>query len=263
MKNDKKPIGQIYYDVINEDEYNVYRISKYDDDGNPVYINIEDEELTPLTSLPEDAIELIPISTVKFITAAGLYYFVFEYESIGDESKKETTLYPCWSIQAPIDSKKETKFVKDLVGKTFALYIPDNQKYLRMIGIENDNISYNLISLFHSDTGIYETKRKNLILDEDATMGLIKDVSEYIYSDIVRYGIFEYEFSIDLSKISQDYIIIQNTDKTYIMTYSSVPKRLDPVVDKDAPALKGITTFMNKLRLKAAKESLSKDELVI
>ena len=240
-KNERKLTGTYFYDAISEDEYKLYRHIGFNVHGEPVYEDIENANET-LIGIPESSIELVPIMTLSIEKIMDEYYFIFRHDD-----GTVVRAYNMWSIQKPVDIKEELKAMEEIENCAFSLYINDNVDSIMYLGIRNKNIAYNIISLFHIETGIYETKHSNLITDKYEAEHFIDDLEKELDVEITGYKIFRYDFSINLSKIAQDYMIVCNDDKFYLLTYMSKPRELDPENNEDDKVLQEVKDFMNDL----------------
>lgn len=250
MKNENKqqptPIGTYYYVIITDEEYDLYRLIGYNQSNKPIYVKIGD--WTKLyREIPKDAVELIPIVKVKIIDVGGSdYYFVMEYD------KQHAYAYNVYSIKRSMDINKEMKNLNEIKNKEYAIYINDTLASLKLLGI-NGVIIDNLLSLFHIETGIYDTwrtivatddKNDKNIEDQESTKEFIMELEDEFAFEIIGYKIFKYDLSVDLSKIVQDYkIICDKHNRFFIITYTA--KAID--LKEEDETLHDISDFMDRL----------------
>lgn len=239
--DNKKLVGTYWYNKINDDEYELYRHIDYAYGDKPVYENVETHEVS--LGIPETCIELVPIMTLAIDKIMGDYYFVLRHDN-----GKLVRAYNAWSIKRPIHIKKEIKAIEDKDNYVFALYVNDDVTTLKRLGISNDVVAYNILSLFHIETGIVETQHCNLITDKYEAEQFIEEFEKQFDIELLGYKLFEYDFSINLSKIVQDYqVIVDKDDHFYLITYTSKSREIDPDNNEDDKNLKGIADFMDDL----------------
>lgn len=240
-RTEKKLVGTYFYNVLSDEEYELYRLVGYIYGDKPVYINMETKEV--VTSIPKTSIELVPIMTLTIECVMGDYYFVLKHDD-----GSVVRAYNAWSIKRPIKIKSEIACIERNKNSVFALYVNDTEETLKYLGIINSVVAYNIISLFHIETGIFETQRRNLTTDKYEAGEFVEEVEKQFDIEITGYKIFEYDFSINLGKIVQDYLVIIDKDaKFYLMTYMSKARELDPENNEDDKALQDISDFMDSL----------------
>ena len=235
--------GLIWYIPHSSTEYTALRVIDFFK-SKPVFIDIEDENKKHIYTIPDEASELIPLCEVEIKCYCGDYFFIMNF--IGNENK-EALAYNVWSIRRPINYKKEIKFLNRNRDRKFAIYLNDTEETLRTIGISDPNIAFNLISLFKAEIGIYETEVTGFMDDPIIREDLTEKIAEYLDIDLKGYKIFVYDYSIDFSQISMEYIPIQNEEGTYIMCYVSGERILDVENNEDDRQLQGISNFMDNL----------------
>ncbi len=236
-KEKKKLIGTYWYNKLNDEEYELYRHIDYIYGDKPVYENVETHKIT--LSIPETCIELVPIMTLSIDKVMGEYYFVYRYDD-----GKLVRAYNAWSIKRSIHIKNEIKAIENRENYVFALYVNDDFDTLKKLGISNDVVLYNILSLFHIETGIVETQHCNLITDKYEAEQFIEEFENQFDIELIGYKLFEYDFSVNLSKIAQEYqVIIDKDNHFYIITYTSKSREIDP----DDKASKEISDFMDSL----------------
>lgn len=239
--DNKKLVGTYWYNKISDDEYELYRHIDYVYGDKPVYENVETHEVS--LGIPETCIELVPIMTLAIDKVMGDYYFVLRHDN-----GKLVRAYNAWSIKRPINIKKEIKAIESKENYVFALYVNDDVTTLKRLGISNDVVVYNILSLFHIETGIVETQHCNLITDKYEAEQFIEEFERQFDIELLGYKLFEYDFSINLSKIVQDYqVIVDKDDHFYLITYTSKSREIDPDNNEDDKNLKGIADFMDEL----------------
>ena len=239
--DNKKLVGTYWYNKISDDEYELYRHIDYVYGDKPVYENVETHEVS--LGIPETCIELVPIMTLAIDKVMGDYYFVLRHDN-----GKVVRAYNAWSIKRPIHIKKEIKAIEAKDNYVFALYVNDDVNTLKRLGISNDVVAYNILSLFHIETGIVETQHCNLITDKYEAEQFIEEFERQFDIELLGYKLFDYDFSINLSKIVQDYqVIVDKDDHFYLITYTSKSRDLDPDNNEDDKNLKGIADFMDEL----------------
>lgn len=239
--DNKKLVGTYWYNKISDDEYELYRHIDYVYGDKPVYENVETHEVS--LGIPETCIELVPIMTLAIDKVMGDYYFVLRHDN-----GKLVRAYNAWSIKRPIHIKKEIKAIEAKENYVFALYVNDDVTTLKRLGISNDVVVYNILSLFHIETGIVETQHCNLITDKYEAEQFIEEFERQFDIELLGYKLFEYDFSINLSKIVQDYqVIVDKDDHFYLITYTSKSREIDPDNNEDDKNLKGIADFMDDL----------------
>ena len=239
--DNKKLVGTYWYNKISDDEYELYRHIDYVYGDKPVYENIETHEVS--LGIPETCIELVPIMTLAIDKVMGDYYFVLRHDN-----GKVVRAYNAWSIKRPIHIKKEIKAIEAKDNYVFALYVNDDVTTLKRLGISNDVVAYNILSLFHIETGIVETQHCNLITDKYEAEQFIEEFERQFDIELLGYKLFDYDFSINLSKIVQEYqVIVDKDDHFYLITYTSKSREIDPDNNEDDKALKGIADFMDEL----------------
>lgn len=238
---DKKLIGTYWYNKLSDDEYELYRHIDYIYGDQPVYENVETHKIT--LGIPETSIELVPIMTLAIDYVMGEHYFVFRHDD-----GKLVRAYNAWSIKRPINIRKEIKAIENRKNYVFALYVNDDAKSLKRLGINNDVISYNILSLFHIETGIVETQHSNLITDKYEGEQFIEEFEKQFDIELLGYKLFDYDFSINLSKIVQEYqVIVDKDNHFYLITYTSKSREIDPENNEDDKNLKEISDFMDDL----------------
>ena len=236
-KEKKKLIGTYWYNKLNDEEYELYRHIDYIYGDKPVYENVETHKIT--LSIPETCIELVPIMTLSIDKVMGEYYFVYRHDD-----GKLVRAYNAWSIKRSIHIKNEIKAIENRENYVFALYVNDDFDTLKRLGISNDVVLYNILSLFHIETGIVETQHCNLITDKYEAEQFIEEFENQFDIELIGYKLFEYDFSVNLSKIAQEYqVIIDKDNHFYIITYTSKSREIDP----DDKASKEIADFMDSL----------------
>lgn len=239
--DNKKLVGTYWYNKISDDEYELYRHIDYIYGDKPVYENVETHEVS--LGIPETCIELVPIMTLAIDRVMGDYYFVLRHDN-----GKVVRAYNAWSIKRPIHIKKEIKAIEAKDNYVFALYVNDDVNTLKRLGISNDVVAYNILSLFHIETGIVETQHCNLITDKYEAEQFIEEFERQFDIELLGYKLFDYDFSINLSKIVQDYqVIVDKDNHFYLITYTSKSRELDPDNNEDDKNLKGIADFMDEL----------------
>lgn len=239
--DNKKLVGTYWYNKISDDEYELYRHIDYVYGDKPVYENVETHEVS--LGIPETCIELVPIMTLAIDKVMGDYYFVLRHDN-----GKVVRAYNAWSIKRPIHIKKEIKAIEAKDNYVFALYVNDDVTTLKRLGISNDVVAYNILSLFHIETGIVETQHCNLITDKYEAEQFIEEFERQFDIELLGYKLFDYDFSINLSKIVQEYqVIVDKDDHFYLITYTSKSRDLDPDNNEDDKNLKGIADFMDEL----------------
>lgn len=239
--DNKKLVGTYWYNKVSDDEYELYRHIDYVYGDKPVYENVETHEVS--LGIPETCIELVPIMTLAIDKVMGDYYFVLRHDN-----GKLVRAYNAWSIKRPIHIKKEIKAIEAKENYVFALYVNDDVTTLKRLGISNDVVAYNILSLFHIETGIVETQHCNLITDKYEAEQFIEEFERQFDIELLGYKLFEYDFSINLSKIVQDYqVIVDKDDHFYLITYTSKSREIDPDNNEDDKNLKGIADFMDDL----------------
>lgn len=239
--DNKKLVGTYWYNKISDDEYELYRHIDYVYGDKPVYENVETHEVS--LGIPETCIELVPIMTLAIDKVMGDYYFVLRHDN-----GKVVRAYNAWSIKRPIHIKKEIKAIEAKDNYVFALYVNDDVTTLKRLGISNDVVAYNILSLFHIETGIVETQHCNLITDKYEAEQFIEEFERQFDIELLGYKLFDYDFSINLSKIVQDYqVIVDKDNHFYLITYTSKSRELDPDNNEDDKNLKGIADFMDEL----------------
>lgn len=239
--DNKKLVGTYWYNKISDDEYELYRHIDYVYGDKPVYENVETHEVS--LGIPETCIELVPIMTLAIDKVMGDYYFVLRHDN-----GKVVRAYNAWSIKRPIHIKKEIKAIEAKDNYVFALYVNDDVTTLKRLGISNDVVAYNILSLFHIETGIVETQHCNLITDKYEAEQFIEEFERQFDIELLGYKLFEYDFSINLSKIVQEYqVIVDKDDHFYLITYTSKSREIDPDNNEDDKTLKGIADFMDDL----------------
>lgn len=238
---DKKLIGTYWYNKLSDDEYELYRHIDYIYGDQPVYENVETHKIT--LGIPETSIELVPIMTLAIDYVMGEYYFVFRHDD-----GKLVRAYNAWSIKRPMNIRKEIKAIENRKNYVFALYVNDDAKSLKRLGINNDVVSYNILSLFHIETGIVETQHCNLITDKYEAEQFIEEFEKQFDIELLGYKLFDYDFSINLSKIVQEYqVIVDQDNHFYLITYTSKSREIDPENNEDDKNLKEISDFMDGL----------------
>lgn len=236
-KEKKKLVGTYWYNKLNDEEYELYRHIDYIYGDKPVYENVETHKIT--LSIPETCIELVPIMTLSIDKVMGEYYFVYRHDD-----GKLVRAYNAWSIKRSIHIKNEIKAIENRENYVFALYVNDDFDTLKKLGISNDVVLYNILSLFHIETGIVETQHCNLITDKYEAEQFIEEFENQFDIELIGYKLFEYDFSVNLSKIAQEYqVIIDKDNHFYIITYTSKSREIDP----DDKASKEIADFMDSL----------------
>lgn len=236
-KEKKKLVGTYWYNKLNDEEYELYRHIDYIYGDKPVYENVETHKIT--LSIPETCIELVPIMTLSIDKVMGEYYFVYRHDD-----GKLVRAYNAWSIKRSIHIKNEIKAIENREDYVFALYVNDDFDSLKKLGISNDVVLYNILSLFHIETGIVETQHCNLITDKYEAEQFIEEFENQFDIELIGYKLFEYDFSVNLSKIAQEYqVIIDKDNHFYIITYTSKSREIDP----DDKASKEISDFMDNL----------------
>lgn len=239
--DNKKLVGTYWYNKISDDEYELYRHIDYEYGDKPVYENVETHEVS--LGIPETCIELVPIMTLAIDKVMGDYYFVLRHDN-----GKLVRAYNAWSIKRPIHIKKEIKAIEAKDNYVFALYVNDDVTTLKRLGISNDVVAYNILSLFHIETGIVETQHCNLITDKYEAEQFIEEFERQFDIELLGYKLFDYDFSINLSKIVQEYqVIVDKDDHFYLITYTSKSREIDPDNNEDDKTLKGIADFMDDL----------------
>ena len=239
--DNKKLVGTYWYNKMSDDEYELYRHIDYVYGDKPVYENVETHEIS--LGIPETCIELVPIMTLAIDKVMGDYYFVLRHDN-----GKVVRAYNAWSIKRPIRIKKEIKAIEAKDNYVFALYVNDDVTTLKRLGISNDVVAYNILSLFHIETGIVETQHCNLITDKYEAEQFIEEFERQFDIELLGYKLFDYDFSINLSKIVQDYqVIVDKDDHFYLITYTSKSREIDPDNNEDDKNLKGIADFMDEL----------------
>lgn len=239
--DNKKLVGTYWYNKISDDEYELYRHIDYVYGDKPVYENVETHEVS--LGIPETCIELVPIMTLAIDKVMGDYYFVLRHDN-----GKVVRAYNAWSIKRPIHIKKEIKSIEAKDNYVFALYVNDDVTTLKRLGISNDVVAYNILSLFHIETGIVETQHCNLITDKYEAEQFIEEFERQFDIELLGYKLFDYDFSINLSKIVQEYqVIVDKDDHFYLITYTSKSREIDPENNEDDKTLKGIADFMDDL----------------
>lgn len=239
--DNKKLVGTYWYNKISDDEYELYRHIDYVYGDKPVYENVETHEVS--LGIPETCIELVPIMTLAIDKVMGDYYFVLRHDN-----GKVVRAYNAWSIKRPIHIKKEIKAIEAKENYVFALYVNDDVTTLKRLGISNDVVAYNILSLFHIETGIVETQHCNLITDKYEAEQFIEEFERQFDIELLGYKLFDYDFSINLSKIVQEYqVIVDKDDHFYLITYTSKSREIDPDNNEDDKTLKGIADFMDDL----------------
>ena len=239
--DNKKLVGTYWYNKISDDEYELYRHIDYVYGDKPVYENVETHEVS--LGIPETCIELVPIMTLAIDKVMGDYYFVLRHDN-----GKVVRAYNAWSIKRPIHIKKEIKAIEAKDNYVFALYVNDDVTTLKRLGISNDVVAYNILSLFHIETGIVETQHCNLITDKYEAEQFIEEFEKQFDIELLGYKLFEYDFSINLSKIVQEYqVIVDKDDHFYLITYTSKSREIDPDNNEDDKNLKEISDFMDDL----------------
>lgn len=239
--DNKKLVGTYWYNKISDDEYELYRHIDYVYGDKPVYENVETHEVS--LGIPETCIELVPIMTLAIDKVMGDYYFVLRHDN-----GKIVRAYNAWSIKRPIHIKKEIKAIEAKDNYVFALYVNDDVTTLKRLGISNDVVAYNILSLFHIETGIVETQHCNLITDKYEAEQFIEEFERQFDIELLGYKLFDYDFSINLSKIVQEYqVIVDKDDHFYLITYTSKSREIDPENNEDDKILKGIADFMDDL----------------
>lgn len=237
MSKEKKLVGTYWYNKLNDEEYELYRHIDYIYGDKPVYENVETHKIT--LSIPETCIELVPIMTLSIDKVMGEYYFVYRHDD-----GKLVRAYNAWSIKRSIHIKNEIKAIENRENYVFALYVNDDFDTLKKLGISNDVVLYNILSLFHIETGIVETQHCNLITDKYEAEQFIEEFENQFDIELIGYKLFEYDFSVNLSKIAQEYqVIIDKDNHFYIITYTSKSREIDP----DDKASKEISDFMDSL----------------
>ena len=238
--DNKRLVGTYWYNKISDDEYEIYRHIDYLY-GKPVYENVETHDNT--TGIPETSIELVPIITLAIDKVMGDYYFILRHDD-----GKIVRAYNAWSIKRPIHIKKEIKAIEHKENYVFALYVNDDVTTLKRLGIDNDVVIYNILSLFRIETGIVETQHSNLLTDKYEAEQFIEEFEKQFDIELLGYKLFEYDFSINLSKIVQEYqVIVDKDDHFYLITYTSKSKEIDPDNNEDDKNLKEISDFMDDL----------------
>lgn len=236
-KEKKKLVGTYWYNKLNDEEYELYRHIDYIYGDKPVYENVETHKIT--LSIPETCIELVPIMTLSIDKVMGEYYFVYRHDD-----GKLVRAYNAWSIKRSIHIKNEIKAIENREDYVFALYVNDDFESLKKLGISNDVVLYNILSLFHIETGIVETQHCNLITDKYEAEQFIEEFENQFDIELIGYKLFEYDFSVNLAKIAQEYqVIIDKDNHFYIITYTSKSREIDP----DDKASKEISDFMDNL----------------
>lgn len=237
MSKEKKLVGTYWYNKLNDEEYELYRHIDYIYSDKPVYENVETHKIT--LSIPETSIELVPIMTLSIDKVMGEYYFVYRHDD-----GKLVRAYNAWSIKRSIHIKNEIKAIENRENYVFALYVNDDSDTLKRLGISNDVVLYNILALFHIETGIVETQHSNLITDKYEAEQFIEEFENQFDIELIGYKLFEYDFSVNLSKIAQEYqVIIDKDNHFYIITYTSKSREIDP----DDKASKEISDFMDSL----------------
>ena len=238
--DNKRLVGTYWYNKISDDEYEIYRHIDYLY-GKPVYENVETHDNT--TGIPETSIELVPIITLAIDKVMGDYYFILRHDD-----GKIVRAYNAWSIKRPIHIKKEIKAIEHKENYVFALYVNDDVTTLKRLGIDNDVVIYNILSLFRIETGIVETQHSNLLTDKYEAEQFIEEFEKQFDIELLGYKLFEYDFSINLSKIVQEYqVIVDKDDHFYLITYTSKSREIDPDNNEDDKNLKEISDFMDDL----------------
>ena len=238
--DNKRLVGTYWYNKISDDEYELYRHIDYLY-GKPVYENVETHDIT--AGIPETSVELVPIMTLAIDKVMGDYYFVLRHDD-----GKIVRAYNAWSIKRPIHIKKEIKAIEHKENYVFALYVNDDVNSLKRLGINNDVVAYNILALFRLETGIVETQHSNLITDKYEGEQFIEEFERQFDIELLGYKLFEYDFSINLSKIVQEYqVIVDKDDHFYLITYTSKNREIDPVNNEDDKNLKEISDFMDDL----------------
>ena len=238
--DNKRLVGTYWYNKISDDEYELYRHIDYLY-GKPVYENVETHDNT--TGIPETSIELVPIMTLAIDKVMGDYYFILRHDD-----GKIVRAYNAWSIKRPIHIKKEIKAIEHKENYVFALYVNDDVTTLKRLGIDNDVVIYNILSLFRIETGIVETQHSNLLTDKYEAEQFIEEFEKQFDIELLGYKLFEYDFSINLSKIVQEYqVIVDKDDHFYLITYTSKSREIDPDNNEDDKNLKEISDFMDDL----------------
>ena len=236
-KEKKKLVGTYWYNKLNDEEYELYRHIDYIYGDKPVYENVETHKIT--LSIPETCIELVPIMTLSIDKVMGEYYFVYRHDD-----GKLVRAYNAWSIKRSIHIKNEIKAIENRENYVFALYVNDDFDHLNTHIISNDDVLYNIFTLFHIKTGIVETHHSNLITDKYEAEQFIEEFENQFDIELIGYKLFEYDFSVNLSKIAQEYqVIIDKDNHFYIITYTSKSREIDP----DDKASKEIADFMDSL----------------
>lgn len=239
--DNKKLVGTYWYNKISDDEYELYRHIDYVYGDKPVYENVETHEVS--LGIPETCIELVPIMTLAIDKVMGDYYFVLRHDN-----GKLVRAYNAWSIKRPIHIKKEIKAIEAKENYVFALYVNDDVTTLKRLGISNDVVAYNILSLFHIETGIVETQHSNLLTDKYEAEQFIEEFERQFDIELLGYKLFKYDFSINLSKIVQDYqVIVDKDNHFYLITFTSKSREIDPDNNEDDKNLKGIADFMDDL----------------
>ena len=238
--DNKRLVGTYWYNKISDDEYELYRHIDYLY-GKPVYENVETHDF--ISGIPETSIELVPIMTLAIDKVMGDYYFVLRHDD-----GKIVRAYNAWSIKRPIHIKKEIKAIAHKENYVFALYVNDDVTTLKRLGIDNDVVIYNILSLFRIETGIVETQHSNLLTDKYEAEQFIEEFEKQFDIELLGYKLFEYDFSINLSKIVQEYqVVVDKDDHFYLITYTSKSREIDPEHNEDDKNLKEISDFMDDL----------------
>lgn len=238
--DNKRLVGTYWYNKISDDEYELYRHIDYLY-GKPVYENVETHDFT--SGIPETSIELVPIMTLAIDKVMGDYYFILRHDD-----GKIVRAYNAWSIKRPIHIKKEIKAIEHKENYVFALYVNDDVTTLKRLGIDNDVVIYNILALFRLETGIVETQHSNLLTDKYEAEQFIEEFEKQFDIELLGYKLFEYDFSINLSKIVQEYqVIVDKDDHFYLITYTSKSREIDPENNEDDKNLKEISDFMDDL----------------